>query len=92
MQPLLPHGVSRRLLSLLGDGISIDLLGYADGSFGIDRDGQTIGNWPAAEEEECVKVFYNLGELHTSEPCFLISRETFRVAQAAAIAAQANLN
>ena len=91
MQPLHPHGASKRLLSLLGDGITIDLIGYADGTFGIDRDGLSIGSWPASEECDCVKVFYELGEFGDASPCVVLSRAAYQ-AVTAAVVARANLN
>jgi hypothetical protein len=92
MQPLLPHGASKRLLSLLGGDTTLDLVRYTDGTFGIVQDGQAIGCWAASEEVQCIKVFHQLGELHESGRCLIMTRATFRAATAAAIAARANLN
>jgi len=91
MQPIYPHGESRRLLSLLSDDSTIELVGYPDGAFGIVRDGLSVGIWPAAEEIECVKAFHRLGEFHDATRCLVMSRAAFRAASAA-LASRAILN
>jgi hypothetical protein len=91
MQPVHPHGKSRRLLSLLTGDTTIELVGYADGAFGIIQDGLTVGDWPAAEELECIKEFHRLGEFHDKAPCLVVSRSAFHAASAA-LARRAILN
>ena len=92
MPPLHPHGASKRLLSLLCNGTTIDLIGYADGTFGIDCDGLSIGNWQASEEVECIQVFYQVGEFREAKPCLVISRTKYRAMAAAAMVASAEVN
>jgi hypothetical protein len=91
MQPIYPHGESRRLLSLLSDDSTIELVGYADGAFGITRDGRSVGVWPASEELECVKAFHRLGEFREATPCLVVSRAAFQAASRV-LASRAILN
>jgi len=50
-------GIGRRFY-IVEDGEDIvSLLHYPDGSWGISRNGETIGIWEAAEKETCFTAF-----------------------------------
>jgi hypothetical protein len=91
MQLLHPYGESRRLLSWFGDDTSIELVTYADGSYGINQDGRAVGHWPASGEEECIVAFHRLGRLQSVKTCLVMSRAAFEVA-VTAVAGRADLN
>ena len=92
MQPLQPHGAGKRLLSLLSDSASLDLVRYADGVLGIDRDGQSMGLWAASDEPECLRVFYLLGQFKIPGLCLVMGREAFKSALTATLGSRAILN
>jgi hypothetical protein len=55
MQPLyMMKGMARHLLTLSDGREVLELVGYADGSFGIIRDGEHLGIWESQEEVDCL--------------------------------------
>ena len=92
MRPLGPHGESRCLLSLLANDVTIEMIGYADGGFGIVNNGAEGGYWPASEHIECVAAFQSLGNMIDAEHCIIFSREMINAVDASIRRAKANSN
>jgi hypothetical protein len=53
-------GPARVLARAWRAGRHIELLGFADGSWGIRRDGAMLGTWEAGEDEECITALFQL--------------------------------
>ena len=53
-------GAERVLARAWRAGRTIELLGYADGSWGIRRDGAVLGTWEPGQDEECLTALFQL--------------------------------
>ena len=53
---------------LVGTGRCLELLSYANGSYGIRRDGALLGTWEPDEEDARVDAFARFGELKGGLP------------------------
>ncbi|MDB5322024.1 MAG: hypothetical protein JWN40_3655 [Phycisphaerales bacterium] len=72
---------------------NIELIRFADGSWGVRKNAETVGVWEPHEEQECFCVFSMLAGLHEARQAgstIIILRK--RAAVMAATAARASIN
>ena len=70
-------GQPRCLMFLVRGDRRLNLVTYADGSFGISRDGDLLGIWEPNEEEECVAAFSKFADFKGVFPQVILRRAQF---------------